>query len=119
MHTIVVGRFDGFEAAERMPARLQARGHAPSSIRVFVELRRGRGMRRPVCVAVAVRIDTPSRAAEAIALLESAGAASVEERLGDGSANDWHEDRAVANGNAWRSVAALLQPAPGRRQAAR
>lgn len=116
MHTIVVGRFDGFEAAERMPARLEACGHSPSSIRVFVELQRGRGMRRPVRVAVAVRIDTSDGAPRAIALLEASGAASVEQRLADGSANDWHEDRAD-NRDAWRSVAALLQPTSVRRHA--
>ena len=73
-------------------------------------------LRAGVDEAVAVRIDTSDGAPRAIALLEASGAASVEQRLADGSANDWHEDRAD-NRDAWRSVAALLQPTSVRRHA--
>ena len=42
MDTIIAGRYDGFEAAEKGRERLEACGFPQSSIRVFVDLGRGR-----------------------------------------------------------------------------
>jgi len=99
MYTIIAGRYDGFEAAERGRERLESCGFPQSSIRVFVDLGRGRGVRRPVRVTVAVHLGDSDRDDDAIHVLDATGANSIERAQGD-----------------WRDVAALAhEPLPGKR----
>jgi hypothetical protein len=94
MDTIIAGRFDGFEAAEKARERLEACGFPQSSIRVFVDLGRGRGVRRPVRVTVAVHLGDADRDDDAIHVLDATGANSIERAEGD-----------------WRNVASLAHDA--------
>lgn len=99
MDTIIAGRYDGFEAAEKGRERLEACGFPQSSIRVFVDLGRGRGVRRPVRVTVAVHLGASDRDDDAIHVLDATGATSIERAQGE-----------------WRDVAALAhEPLPGMR----
>ena len=91
MDTIIAGRYDGFDAAEKGRERLEACGFPQSSIRVFVDLGRGRGVRRPVRVTVAVHLGDSDRDDDAIHVLSATGARSVERAEGD-----------------WRNVASSL-----------
>lgn len=101
MDTIIAGRYDGFDAAEKGRERLEACGFPQSSIRVFVDLGRGRGVRRPVRVTVAVHLGHADRDDDAIHVLDATGATSVERLHGE-----------------WPDVAALAhQPMPGMRPA--
>jgi len=101
MDTIIAGRYDGFEAAEKGRERLEICGFPQSSIRVFVDLGRGRGVRRPVSVTVAVHLGDSDRDDDAIHVLDATGARSIERAEGD-----------------WRDVAALAQaPLRGARPA--
>ena len=99
MDTIIAGRYDGFEAAEKGRERLEACGFPQSSIRVFVDLGRGRGVRRPVHVTVAVHLGDSDRDDDAIHVLSATGARSIERAEGD-----------------WRDITALSrEPVPTRR----
>jgi len=99
MDTIIAGRYDGFEAAEKGRERLETCGFPQSSIRVFVDLGRGRGVRRPVHVTVAVHLGDSDRDDDAIHVLGATGARSIERAEGD-----------------WRDITALSRdPLPSRR----
>ena len=103
MDMIIAGRYDGFEAAEKGRERLEACGFPQSSIRVFVDLGRGRGVRRPVRVTVAVHLGESDRDDDAIHVLNATGARSIERSEGD-----------------WRNVASLAHDAiAGARASAR
>ncbi|HET9340038.1 MAG TPA: hypothetical protein VFQ55_13630 [Casimicrobiaceae bacterium] len=92
MDTIIAGRYDGFEAAEKGRERLEACGFPQSSIRVFVDLGRGRGVRRPVRVTVAVHLGESDRDDDAIHVLGATGATSIERAQGE-----WRDAAALAN----------------------
>ena len=112
MDTIIAGRFEGFDAAEEAPGRLEDGGFHPSSVRVVVELQRRGALRRPLRVTVAVRVDAPGRDDDAIRLLKAAGATAVDRLTGEWSGTHW---RSAEDDVAWRSLPALLQPISVRR----
>ena len=92
MDTIIAGRYDGFEAAEKGRERLEACGFPQSSIRVFVDLGRGRGVQRPVRVTVAVHLGKAERDDDAIHVLGATGAHTIERTEGD-----WRDAAYLAN----------------------
>lgn len=108
MDTIIAGRYDGFEAAEKGRERLEACGFPQSSIRVFVDLGRGRGVRRPVRVTVAVHLGGSDRDDDAIHVLNATGARSVERTEGDWRDVAAHAYDAIAGSRA----TAQRQPVP-------
>ncbi|CAG0968730.1 hypothetical protein BURK1_01107 [Burkholderiales bacterium] len=95
MDTIIAGRFDGFDAAESARERLEACGFPRSSIRVYVDLQRGRSLRRPVRVTVAVRVGDSARDDDAIHVLDATGASSVERMQGEWRDAGWPEIEAT------------------------
>ena len=83
MDTVIAARYDGFDAAERARERLEACGFPQSSIRVFVDLGRGRRVRRPVRVTVAVHVGNSGRDDDTIHVLGATGATSIERADGN------------------------------------
>ncbi|MEO8485685.1 MAG: hypothetical protein ABI585_05035 [Betaproteobacteria bacterium] len=104
MDTIISGRYDGFEAAEAGRERLEACGFPQSSIRVFVDLGRGPGVRRPIRVTVAVHIGGSDRDDDAIHVLTATGATRIER-----AEAAWNDVPALADD---RSFAASMRAEP-------